>query len=170
MQLMSRYHCPTVLVALLLAGASVMVGVEHGYCADGQLVDPLSAGGVLKTVISLIAVCALAVLVLGRIAPRFHGSVLVAGKEQGAARGVKLNIVRRTVLSRENELVEVVTCAGERLLFSTGRGGVVFQGWFDERGRFYSEKLPNDAKKTPAEQEITQAGTLCSDGKKEESA
>lgn len=143
---MPRHPNKTVFTLLLLVSAAVFCRVEGAYGAE-QFVDPLSGGGMLKVLLSLVAVCALAVLVLGRIAPRLHRSFLPAGEGRGPGRGVQLSIVRRTALSRENELVEVVSGSGEHLLFSAGRGGVVFQGWFDEDGRFYSEKLSSGERK-----------------------
>jgi len=97
--------------------------------------SPLSLERVIKTVLSLVAVCGLAVLVLGILGKRV-GAVgrLFSGKDSGKRRA-RMSVSERVFLTKNESLVLVQCGDGRELLISVGVRGSVLLGVIDCDGK-----------------------------------
>jgi len=91
--------------------------VFYPVAAYGEGLDPLSSMGIARTLLSLVVVCALAVLVLKLIAPKLQRSV-VAKKEDGR----ELRIVERLRLDARCELLLIQVGANSCYLAKLAHG------------------------------------------------
>jgi len=106
-----------------------------------ELNDPLSAERIIRTLVSLVAVCALIALVVGKLLPKLQGvnwgrkSLLSpVGTSTAASGRNELKLLQRTSLDADNALFLIEDPGGQCLLVSSGASGVVIQGELDANG------------------------------------
>lgn len=123
------------MASALLVALSVSAAQAEEVAIQGG-VDPFSMGQLLQTLAALLITCVLALLIVGRVLPRFLGVRKEAERE-----GQRLFLRDRLRLSPKQEVILLeVKDRGECVLASGDDGVRVIATFFGEQGEGQSEE------------------------------